>query len=91
MNLSAWLGFVFGSTIIIYLFRMLFLFLLRKFLNVPENRKSKNLMLIASVVFTTLLYWVMGGEFNPMYLVSGVIIFLLGLIPSRNKEIKDVS
>lgn len=91
MNLSAWLGFVFGSIVVVYLIRMLFLFLLRKFLGVQEDRKSKNFMLIASIVFTTLFYWVMGGEFNPMYFFGGVIIFLLGLIPSRNKEIKDVS
>lgn len=91
MNLSAWLGFIFGSTIIIYLFRMLFLFLIRKFLGVQEDRKAKNLMLIASVVFITLLFWILpDGEFNPMYAISGIIIFLLGLIPSRNKEIKDV-
>ncbi len=83
MNTSALIGFIFGGTCIVYLVRMLFLFLFKKFLGAEENRKSKNLSLIFAAIFCTLLYYLASNEFLGSYILGAIVIFLLGLIPNK--------
>jgi hypothetical protein len=75
----------------VYFIRALFFLLFKKFLKIENDRKGKNISLVIAIMVCTLLYFITDGEFNINYTVGGIVLFLLGLIPARNKEIENVS
>lgn len=79
-----------GSMVIIYFVRMLLLFLFSKALGVESTRKATNLALVMSVIFCTMLRYIV-DEFSSSYFIGGFIIYLLGLMPDKKVQVKDAN
>ena len=89
MNIGAWTGFIVGATILVYFIRMIFLFMFKKVMGLNDDRKSKNVSLIMSVIFCTLLYSLLEGELTVAYVVGGIILYSLGQIKTSKAEVQD--
>lgn len=77
MNMTAIIGMLIGSTMIVYIFGPLFQFLMKKLVVSKNERTEKNISVVLSAVFCTIIYYLTTEGFSLYYTISALIIISL--------------